>query len=150
MVTFIFKSSEGKKETFKLPSAQGLFHIWYQNVPSSFLSRSFRVFDLVLQIFSTLPVSFLLVTVYWNTYWELYPYEIKVKIQDSNIENAAIYHLCSVMLFYCLHYKVPHIQDSTRNKVTSLWEHTIDEKLGQTPCICIGSKDHPWIEDLTA
>lgn len=31
-----------------------------------------------------------------------------------------------------------------------LWEHTIDEKLGQTPCICIGSKDHPWIEDLTA
>lgn len=48
MMTFILKSSEGKKETHKLHSAQGLFHIWYQKVLTSLISRSFRVFDPVL------------------------------------------------------------------------------------------------------
>lgn len=48
MVIFILKGSGGKKETHKLPSAQQLFRIWYQNVPTSLISRSFSVFDSVL------------------------------------------------------------------------------------------------------
>lgn len=115
-MTFIFNGSEEKTERLKLPSVQGLFHICYQNVPTSLTSQSLRVFDLMLWFCRTLPASFLIVTVVLSTYWEhfhiILKHQFKTTEQErSNLPLTQCYFL-SLML-----------QNTTCSGCNQEWDH---------------------------